>query len=85
MMDSTGKPGIPGPGIGVGVVMELIMLEVVEEEDKVDGVTNVVAVDTVETTIDVEVAVNTPPKAENRRIVESGVLNPIGPGSGGAA
>jgi len=86
MIDSTGKPGIPGVGIGVGVVVELITLQHdVLEADKVDGVTKVVAVDTVETTIDVEVAVNTPPNAENRSIVESGVFNPIGPGNGGAA
>ena len=49
------------------------MLEVVEA-DRVDGVTNVVAVDTVDTTIAVDVAVNTPPNAENLSIVESGVL-----------
>jgi hypothetical protein len=72
MIDSTGKPGIPGVGIGADVVVELIMLEVVEA-DKVDGVTNVVAVDTVATTIAVDVAVNTPPNAENRSIVERGV------------
>ena len=72
MIDSTGKPGIPGVGIGVDVVVEL-MMEVVEA-DKVDGVTRVVAVDTVATTVAVDVAVNTPPNAENRSIVERGVL-----------
>jgi len=86
MIDSTGKPGIPGVGIGVGVVEELITLQHdVLEADKVDGVTKVVAVDIVDTTIDVDVAVNTPPNAENRSTVERGVLYPIGPGNGGAA
>ena len=71
MIDSTGKPGIPGVGIEVDVVE--LMMEVVEA-DKVDGVTRVVAVDTVATTVAVDVAVNTPPNAENRSIVERGVL-----------
>jgi hypothetical protein len=73
MIDSTGKPGIPGVGVEVDVVVELMMLEVVEA-GKVDGVTKVVAVDTVATTIAVDVAVNTPPNAENRSTVDSGVL-----------
>ena len=84
MIDSTGKPGIPGTGALVCVLAEVIMA-VVLEEGKVDAVTKVVAVATVDTTIDVDVAVNTPPNAENRSTVERGVLYPIGPGNGGAA
>jgi hypothetical protein len=38
------------------------------------AVTAVVEVDTVDTTVTVDVAVNTPPNAENLSIVDSGVL-----------
>jgi hypothetical protein len=42
--------------------------------DDIVVVSAVVEVETVDTTIDVEVVENTPPKGENRNIVESGVL-----------
>jgi len=72
-IDSNGNPGIPGVGTAVCVLMELLML-IVLEEATVEAVTNVVCVDTVENMVAVEVAVNTPPKAEKRSIVDSGVL-----------
>jgi len=71
-IDSTGNPGIPPPvTLDVVVVIFVLVVDVTETKVEIKVVDTIVETDPVETTVDVEVVVMSPPKGANLRIVES--------------
>jgi len=79
IIDSTGNPGIPPP-LTLDVVVVVVVLVVEVSESKVEAtelVIRLVDVVTVDTIVDVEVAVNKPPKGANLSIVASGIVSGI--------
>ena len=67
-----GKPGIPPPvTLDVVVVVFVLVVDVSEKTVEIKVVAIVVETEPVNTTVDVEVVVTSPPNAANSRIVES--------------